>query len=551
MWACRVSRRARPAFLIGRFHSAQAAELVARRANSKSEHFWLCACASAAGVVGLALLEGPVLAKTPETRQEIYAWGRAEAMPGGSRIDQLWPARVEWFEKNPAGWQQLAFGPNFGVALDRRGQIFIWGEAGNAGAAIGPFHVDIEGAAKGQKIVDVQCASTKIVVRTARGLCFFFDTPLEALAARAELMPNDEEEEETSVQTAIPVDTPLTLPSRAIPGLPQPGFFGGGGIKQMSIGLEHAAFVTSRGELFTIGGNQWGQCGVEPPKQKGIMGALEERARVEITWPMKVEFPETARPIQSVAVGGRHTIAMDLDGKTFSFGDDRRIQLGLGDTRSAGTDDRHAIGVLNREHLGGLKPKAEVKRHATYRYYDPHMQFSPLETLPPLAYNRPPYPPPSQVLCGEDFTLAITRDSPDWYAAEEETNIILACGENGFGQCGRNLQQQQQAWTQVKLPKRTKTVAMAVGQAHGLALMSTGELYGWGTNFYGQVGNGTRSLVWAPAKIRLEPEEARVKPKYGEEHPPPPPSLASRGTIKHISCGFRNSAVIIEVPVHE
>merc|ERR1712232_934455 len=116
-----------------------------------------------------------------------------------------------------------------------------------------------------------------------------------------------------------------------MPGLPQPGLLGRGGIKQMSIGMEHGAFVTKNGELLCVGANHWGQCGLRPPRRKGPMGALEDMEHCEVLSPVLVEFPPEASKIISVVVGGRHTIATDSSGRQWSFGDDRRIQLGLGD----------------------------------------------------------------------------------------------------------------------------------------------------------------------------------------------------------------------------
>merc|ERR1712137_338611 len=145
---------------------------------------------------------------------------------------------------------------------------------------------------------------------------------------------------------------------------------------------------------------------------------------------------------------------LDENHFAYSFGDDRRIQLGLGDTRTSGADERHFMGVLKPAGTGVPKPmKGQMTRSAQYRYYDAHMQFTPTPTVPPVVYNRPPLPNPSFIVCGEDFTLALTRDSPDWYADEQETNVIYACGENGHGQCGRTMQAQQHVWVGVRLPK--------------------------------------------------------------------------------------------------
>jgi len=338
-------------------------------------------------------------------------------------------------------------------------------------------------------------------------------------------------------------------PANKVSGLPQPGlfnrFWGGGGVKQMSIGLEHAAFVTHTGQLFCTGGNEWGQCGVEPPRQKGPMGAMEDRSRIEITYPMMVHMPDSAGPIEKVVVGGRHTVAWDASGHAFSFGDDRRIQLGLGDTRTGGRDERHALGVMTRDHLGGTNTKTAMRRQVSYRYYDAHMQAGPIETMAPVVYNRPPYAPATVFCCGEDFTLALHRDSPDWYSSDQETNVLVCCGENSEGQCGRSLQQQQQAWLTVRLPKRSKTVDIACGQGHSLALLSTGELYAWGANSQGQVGVGSRASVVTPVQLALDSNTAAV---WNDARKADSGSNGSlhQTTISHIACGFRNSAVILE-----
>jgi alpha-tubulin suppressor-like RCC1 family protein len=302
----------------------------------------------------------------------------------------------------------------------------------------------------------------------------------------------------------------------------------------------------------------------------------------EVTFPTKVVFPESAGPIASVSVGGRHTLATDAASRTFAFGDDRRIQLGLGDTRTSGNDERHSYGVIHEDALGGKKNfKNEIRRNAHYRYYDPHMQCSPVEVVPPTAYNRPAYPPASVVVCGEDFTVALHRDSPDWYTEDQMTNVIQCCGENGEGQCGRNLQQQQQPWSVVRMPKRSKTVVVACGQAHSLALLDSGELFAWGSNQQGQVGNGKRATVSRPLKVAFSQGAQRIKatPTEAPSNPPPPspepaptagglaslfsrrergplpepqrapahPAVELPGKVVAVICGFRNSAVIVEV----
>lgn len=281
--------------------------------------------------------------------------------------------------------------------------------------------------------------------------------------------------------------------------------------------------------------------------------------------PLRVDFPAEAGPIANVQVGGRHTIAAESSGRIWAFGDDRRVQLGLGDTRTSGADERHCFGVLNRDHLGGMKVKTEIKRTFSYRYYDPHMQSTPCECVSPVVYNRPGYPFPSAFACGEDFTVAIFRDSPDWYTSDQETSLVICTGENGEGQCGRNMQQQQQTWLAARLPKKSKTLPVACGQGHTLALLSTGDVYAWGSNYQGQVATGRRAAVSSPLRVPLHWEEAnaaaeeanrkaeeagldRERRLQAAQEAAAEIERRPRRKVTSISCGFRCSGVICELP---
>jgi len=375
------------------------------------------------------------------------------------------------------------------------------------------------------------------------------------------------------------------LATQAVPGLPRAGLFGSllgykGRVKSMSIGLEHGCFVTRHGKLYCVGGNEWGQCAMTPPKQKGPQCAVDERTHSEVEFPVLVEFPPKTPKIVKVEVGGRHTVAQDAKGNCYAFGDDRRIQLGLGDTRSGGNDERSAYGVLHQDALGGKKVKGDIQRAYVYRYYEAHLQSKPMQQVPPLAVNRPEYPPASTFACGEDFTVGIFRDSPDWYAESQMTNVIFACGENGIGQCGRSMAQQQQAWGQVRLPKHSYVESVRCGQAHCLTLLRDGQVFAWGGNPQGQVGNGKRSLVQRPMRVTQQPKlpeelsqvadphrPATVTPAdiykqvayrhvtsrlsndlTGGDAPPMPVPVELPGRVVSLSCGFRSSAVICEVP---
>lgn len=62
------------------------------------------------------------------------------------------------------------------------------------------------------------------------------------------------------------------------------------------------------------------------------------------------------RRVAHVACGFRHTAVLDRNGKVFTFGDDRKIQLGLGDTRSTDDRDMRTIVTGNKP----MDPRGEV-----------------------------------------------------------------------------------------------------------------------------------------------------------------------------------------------
>ena len=185
-----------------------------------------------------------------------------------------------------------------------------------------------------------------------------------------------------------------------------------------------------------------------------------------------------------------------------------------------------------------------------------------LPKVAPLAVNRPEYPAASFFACGEegdfqgfsrmkwlvDVKLAGFHDvglprQPGLVRGvcslgalvsglrdvrSDATSVVFGCGENGSGQCGRSMHQQQQAdavalhqpsesgevWSQVRLPKHSRVDQLRCGQAHCLALLKDGRLFAWGGNPQGQVGNGVsvrNSWCRAGRRTRLDPRIPKAR----------------------------------------
>ena len=87
-----------------------------------------------------------------------------------------------------------------------------------------------------------------------------------------------------------------------------------------------------------------------------------------------------------------------------------------------------------------------------------------------------------QVSQGENFTVALKADGTVW-----------ATGRNNYGQLGNGTTIDSIDPVQVKIADNTyltNVVKISAGYAHALAVTAEGNVYSWGLNNYGQLGNG-------------------------------------------------------------
>ena len=114
--------------------------------------------------------------------------------------------------------------------------------------------------------------------------------------------------------------------------------------------------------------------------------------------------------------------------------------------------------------------------------------------LLPLAGLRAQTSPYTQVRSGENHSVALRADGTLW-----------AWGSNAFGQLGNGTTTGRSLPAQVAAPAAatasTTWAGVAAGIRHTLARRSDGTLWGWGDNFYGQLGDGTATNRVFPVLI--------------------------------------------------
>ena len=110
----------------------------------------------------------------------------------------------------------------------------------------------------------------------------------------------------------------------------------------------------------------------------------------------------------------------------------------------------------------------------------------------PLAIGLPNRVTPVASAGSADHTLMIGSDGN-----------LYAWGYNVFGQLGNGTVTQELTPVQVSMPSGVTPLSVAAGTDHSMALGSNGTVYAWGHNAFGQLGNGTTTNSPVPTAVSL------------------------------------------------
>jgi alpha-tubulin suppressor-like RCC1 family protein len=92
---------------------------------------------------------------------------------------------------------------------------------------------------------------------------------------------------------------------------------------------------------------------------------------------------------------------------------------------------------------------------------------------------------------GDTHTLAVSVDG-----------VVSAWGSNGYFKLGLGIRNEATRTSPVTVPGISNVLAVATGDQHSLALRTDGTVWGWGSNYYGQLGLGsTVSDATSPIQV--------------------------------------------------
>ena len=248
-----------------------------------------------------------------------------------------------------------------------------------------------------------------------------------------------------------------------------------------------ACAIDANGNLYTWGIDQY----LHPVVNKSS-GSMQDFS------PVKVAFPAGVTSWKSAAVGNFFNLALGNDGNVYAWGLNTSGQLGDGTKTNdsalvkvhlpsgvtataicAGTSFGLAIGSDGNVYAWGTN--------------SPGLGSGTTSSTTPVKVGLPAGVTASAIAAGPAFGLAIGNDGN-----------IYGWGGNGYGQLGNGTKTNSSTPVVANLPTGVTAKVIAAGSATTMAICSDGNIYEWGSNSSGQVGNGTMtSPQLTPAMVRM------------------------------------------------
>ena len=284
------------------------------------------------------------------------------------------------------------------------------------------------------------------------------------------------------------------------------------GITAISAGNDGAAFAFKNdGTVLSWGDNVNGQLGngqgkgfFFPAERPDLSGKLLPHGQLEtggtITSPVQVGSENNW---VFVAAGSYHTAAIKTDGTLWAWGCNSNGQLGDGATtdehspEQIGTDNTWVSLAAGAAHTVALKSDGTLWAWG-YNAYGQLGDDTGADRSSPVSIGTGTHW--VAVAAGAYHTVALKSDSTG--------TTLWAWGSNYYGQLGDGTKIQRSS--PVSIGTGTNWVSVAAGPYHTVAIKSDGTLWAWGYNFAGQPGDGTSTQSNSPLKIGTDTDWVSV-----------------------------------------
>jgi len=286
---------------------------------------------------------------------------------------------------------------------------------------------------------------------------------------------------------------------KKVPGLPK--------VVAISMGAHHSAAVTADGDLYTWGDNMFGQLGY---KSNTFRGADGQTAGMPYTaTPTKVPG---LKDVVAVSLGFAHSAALTSNGEVYTWGRNDFGQLGYG---SKDFDQYGGAISTTPSKVPGLKNVAAITMGYAfsaaittsgdlYTWGNNYSGQLGNKSTEKDSFGRPFTTKPTKVPgLGKIISVSLGATHS---AAVTANGDVYTWGDNWLGKLGYlsdGLDDAGYPNTAVptKVPVIKNAISVSLGYEHGAALTAGGELYTWGVNMYGQLGDGGTTTLVSPTRV--------------------------------------------------
>jgi alpha-tubulin suppressor-like RCC1 family protein len=390
-------------------------------------------------------------AHTLAIRQDgtLWAWGENSVgqLGLGTTASQPTPVQV-----GTASWQSVAVSYGHTVAVRADGTLWTWGD--NSAGQLGT----------GATSTDAQLTPVQVGTATTWQRVAATGRQSGALRIDGSLWLWGEN---SDGQLGDGTTTNHLLPTQLSPGTTW---------QAIALGDTHTLAVRQDGTLWAWGSNYNGQLGTGTTTQ--------------LLLPVQVG---TATTWQRVAAGSSHSVALRQDGTLWTWGANSYGQLGSGNTNRQSVAVPTQVGTATDwQSIAGAQVNTLALRqngslwtwgsNAEGQLGDGSgFQLTPTQVAAPSTWRS--------VAAGQVFSAGIKTDGTLW-----------TWGYNYYRQLGNGTDEDAQS-TPTQISQATTWRVVVAGDNHGLAIREDGTLWAWGSNQYGQVGNGSPFSQLSPVQI--------------------------------------------------
>ena len=416
----------------------------------------------------------------------IYGWGENsyDQLGDGTSIDQTLPVALD--TSNVAAgvkFASVSAGEGHTLSLTSDGKIYGWGsnwlgavgDGSNTDRAI-PVLVAASGPMSGESVVAISAGPYHSLALTSTGQLFAWGS------GSAGVLGNGTRAGANSPSTVSPSSFPVGTDFRSV-----------------AAGANTSIAITRAGQLFGWGYNGDGQLGIG-------LETLFQTTPIAVSTnglPINTTF-------SSIAVGYDHTLALSSEGLIYAWGDNTKGQLGNGTQSTSAvpvavSNTNFPAGTTFSQIVSGKQYSMALSADGiVYAWGDNSSgqlgDGTTVESTLPLEVSRAGMPDStktfSSIAVGWYHSLALTADGE-----------LFTWGSNAFAQLARNnVFPGNRIPTPADSSKRPSGVTfsdLAANPLTTLALGSDGRIYGWGYNYYGQLGDGSKTLATSFTRVSI------------------------------------------------